>query len=36
MNEILSKFVAYNLTVIVHVMFENGIAPSFYQRSSAE
>jgi transposase len=28
-NEILCKLVAYNLTVVVHEMFENGIAPSF-------
>jgi transposase len=28
-NEVLCKLVAYNLTVVVHEMFENGIAPSF-------
>ena len=28
-NEILCKLIAYNLTVVVHEMFENGIAPSF-------
>jgi transposase len=28
-NEVLCKLIAYNLTVLVHEMFENGIAPSF-------
>lgn len=28
-NEIICKLIAYNLTVIVHEMFENGIDPSF-------
>ena len=28
-NEVLCKLIAYNLTVIVHEMFENGIAPAF-------
>jgi transposase len=28
-NEVLCKLIAYNLTVVVHEMFENGIAPSF-------
>jgi hypothetical protein len=28
-NEVLCKLTAYNLTVVVHEMFENGIAPSF-------
>jgi transposase len=28
-NEILCKLIAYNLTVVVHEIFENGIAPSF-------
>jgi hypothetical protein len=30
-NEILCKLIAYNLTVVVHEMFENGIAPRFQQ-----
>jgi transposase len=30
-NEILCKLIAYNLTVVVHEMFEHGIAPSFRQ-----
>jgi len=30
-NEVLCKLIAYNLTVVVHEMFENGIAPSFVQ-----
>jgi transposase len=28
-NEILAKLICYDLTVVVHEMFENGIAPSF-------
>jgi Transposase DDE domain len=28
-NEVLCKLLAYNLTVLVHEMYENGIAPSF-------
>lgn len=28
-NEILCKLIAYNLTVVVHEMFENGIVPEF-------
>jgi len=28
-NEVLCKLIAYNLTVVVHEMFENGVAPSF-------
>ena len=33
-NEILSKMICYNLTVVVHEMFESGIAPSFVKRDS--
>jgi transposase len=28
-NEVLCKLIAYNLTVVVHEMFENGVAPAF-------
>ncbi|MGD0718727.1 MAG: transposase [Thermoplasmata archaeon] len=28
-NEVLCKLIAYNLTVVIHEMFENGIAPQF-------
>ncbi|MCI4327652.1 MAG: transposase [Thermoplasmata archaeon] len=28
-NEVICKLIAYNLTVVVHEMFENGIAPEF-------
>lgn len=28
-NELLAKIVAYNLTVVIHEMYENGIEPSF-------
>lgn len=28
-NEVLCKRIAYNLTVVMHEMFENGIAPHF-------
>jgi transposase len=28
-NELLAKIVAYNLTVVIHEMYENGISPDF-------
>jgi hypothetical protein len=28
-NEVLCKLIAYNLTVVVHEMFESGVAPAF-------
>jgi hypothetical protein len=31
-NEVICKLIAYNLTVVVHEMFENGIAPGFAKR----
>ncbi len=31
-NEVLCKLIAYNLTVVVHEMFESGIAPTFNRR----
>ena len=31
-NEVLCKLIAYNLTVVVHEMYENGIAPSFVKQ----
>jgi transposase len=34
-NEILCKLIAYNLTVVVHEMFENGVAPSFVKTNQA-
>jgi transposase len=34
-NEILCKLIAYNLTVVVHEMFENGIAPSFVKANGS-
>ncbi len=33
-NEILAKLICYNLTVVVHEMFENGIAPAFVKPES--
>lgn len=33
-NEVLCKLIAYNLTVVVHEMFESGIAPSFAKQNS--
>jgi len=33
-NELLAKIVAYNLTVVIHEMYENGIDPSFLQIKS--
>jgi transposase len=34
-NEVLCKLIAYNLTVVVHEMFENGIAPVFLKGEQA-
>lgn len=28
-NELLAKIIAYNLTVVIHEMYENGINPGF-------
>jgi hypothetical protein len=28
-NELLAKIIAYNLTVVIHEMYENGIDPKF-------
>jgi transposase len=33
-NEVLCKLIAYNLTVVVHEMFENGIAPNFVKHDA--
>jgi len=33
-NELLAKIVAYNLTVVIHEMYENGINPEFLHNSS--
>ena len=33
-NEVLCKIIAYNLTVVVHEMFENGIAPLFHDTTN--
>lgn len=33
-NELLAKIIAYNLTVVIHEMYENGINPEFLQRTS--
>lgn len=32
-NEVLCKLIAYNLTVVIHEMYENGIAPQFVRTS---
>ena len=32
-NELLAKIIAYNLTVVIHEMYENGISPDFLQKS---
>ena len=32
-NEILAKLICYNLTVVVHEMFESGIAPNFVKKN---
>lgn len=33
-NELLAKIVAYNLTVVIHEMYENGIEPNFLTQPS--
>ena len=30
-NELLAKIVAYNLTVVIHEMYENNVVPYFLQ-----
>ncbi len=32
-NEVLAKLICYNLTVVVHEMFESGIAPNFVKKN---
>jgi len=33
-NELLAKIIAYNLTVVSHEMYENGISPDFLKKNS--
>jgi transposase len=33
-NELLAKIIAYNLTVVIHEMYENGVDPLFLNRNS--
>jgi len=33
-NELLAKIIAYNLTVVIHEMYENGINPDFLHNSN--
>jgi transposase len=35
-NELLAKIIAYNLTVVIHEMYENGINPEFLHLSSSK
>ena len=35
-NELLAKIVAYNLTVVIHEMYENGINPDFLYRGLSQ
>jgi transposase len=35
-NELLAKIVAYNLTVVIHEMYENGINPDFLHLGQSE
>jgi transposase len=35
-NELLAKIIAYNLTVVIHEMYENGISPDFLHINSNE
>ncbi|WP_410510207.1 transposase [Methanosarcina hadiensis] len=31
-SELLAKIIAYNLTVVIHEMYENGIDPEFFSK----
>ena len=35
-NELLAKIIAYNLTVVIHEMYENGINPEFLLKIKEE
>ena len=35
-NELLAKIIAYNLTVVIHEMYENGIQPEFLRLDQSE
>lgn len=35
-NELLAKIIAYNLTVVIHEMYENGISPDFLNIKSGQ
>ena len=35
-NELLAKIIAYNLTVVIHEMYENGIDPNFIAKKYLE
>ena len=35
-NELMAKIIAYNLTVVIHEMYENGINPEFLQGKIGE
>lgn len=34
-NELLAKLLAYNLTVLIHEMFENGVSPDWLKQNPA-
>ena len=35
-NELLAKIIAYNLTVVIHEMYENGIEPEFLSTNTSK
>ena len=35
-NELLAKIIAYNLTVVIHEMYENGIEPKFLRSKNTK
>lgn len=35
-NELLAKIIAFNLTVVIHEMYENGIQPYFLHQRQKE
>ena len=35
-NELLAKVLAYNLTVLIHEMYEHGVVPGFVSRNGVK
>jgi hypothetical protein len=35
-NELLAKIIAYNMTIVIHEMYENGVEPEFLQEKTVK